>query len=387
MRVVFAFLLLIQPFLCLFAQDGIAFIDNDWEAALQKARTQDKLIFVDAYADWCAPCKEMDREVFSNASLAAFMNANFINLKMDMENGEGPAIGSRYSVFTYPSFLFINAKGELVHRGLGYLTEWHFRDLAEVALNTDLNLKGLKARFEAGEGDPGFLRDYAYLLYSFSDPQAKEVGEAYLETQDDWLTPENMKWVLLVTESSDHPAFDFFVENIDRFNAYFGVEEVADKVQEIAIESMFADVALAEPAFDRMQSLYEKVYPEKAEELTALFRMNYYSFTGETDAYARAAVDYFDRFGSEDPAELNNAAWKFVEEVEDKKLLKKALEWAVQSVELEPSYYNYDTLAWLYYRLGKRKKARKAVTLAFQMAEVEGEDPAPTQDLLDLINR
>ena len=60
--------LLLLLALCLSLQlataQGIDFFKGDWEAALAQAQSQDKLIFVDAYATWCGPCKRMAAEVF-----------------------------------------------------------------------------------------------------------------------------------------------------------------------------------------------------------------------------------------------------------------------------------------------------------------------------------
>ena len=40
-----------------FAQNEINFSDKSWEKVLAKAEKSNKLIFVDAYTDWCNPCK------------------------------------------------------------------------------------------------------------------------------------------------------------------------------------------------------------------------------------------------------------------------------------------------------------------------------------------
>ena len=100
--------------------EGIKFIKEDLAQAQTLAASSDKIIFVDAYTTWCGPCKMMDRTTFKDESVAKFYNENFVNLKMDMEKGEGPSLSKLYSVRGYPSLLFLNAGGELVHRSLGF---------------------------------------------------------------------------------------------------------------------------------------------------------------------------------------------------------------------------------------------------------------------------
>lgn len=60
---------------------GIDFFKGEWEAALEQARNQDKLIFVDAYATWCGPCKRMAADVFPDPQVGAFYNRNLFLLK------------------------------------------------------------------------------------------------------------------------------------------------------------------------------------------------------------------------------------------------------------------------------------------------------------------
>lgn len=45
-----------------FAQ-GIKFEDTNFSTILAKAKKENKLIFIDAYASWCGPCKLMVKNV------------------------------------------------------------------------------------------------------------------------------------------------------------------------------------------------------------------------------------------------------------------------------------------------------------------------------------
>ena len=40
------------------------FFEGSFEEALEEAKIQDKLIFVDAFTTWCGPCKRMKKNVF-----------------------------------------------------------------------------------------------------------------------------------------------------------------------------------------------------------------------------------------------------------------------------------------------------------------------------------
>ena len=64
---------------------GIDFFHGTWEEALEKAKKEDKLIFVDAYTTWCGPCKRMSKQVFPQDAVGEFYNKNFVSMKIDME--------------------------------------------------------------------------------------------------------------------------------------------------------------------------------------------------------------------------------------------------------------------------------------------------------------
>ena len=116
---------------------GIEFMKGSWKEILAEAARQDKIVFVDAFTTWCGPCKMMDRNTFTNKEVGEFFNANFINAKIDMEKGEGPALAQEYSVRAYPTFLFVDSEGQLVHRTLGYQEASMFIQNAKAALDPE----------------------------------------------------------------------------------------------------------------------------------------------------------------------------------------------------------------------------------------------------------
>ena len=104
------------------ADAGIQFKNISFEQALKEAKASNKLIFMDAYAVWCGPCKYMTSNVFPDEEVGKLYNAKFINLKMDMEKGEGPALAAKYEVRAYPTLFFIDGDGKVVKKVLGAQT-------------------------------------------------------------------------------------------------------------------------------------------------------------------------------------------------------------------------------------------------------------------------
>jgi thiol:disulfide interchange protein len=99
----------------------IVFIEDAWGEALKQAAAQNKYIFVDAYASWCGPCKMLKATTFKNSKAAEFYNRNFINVAIDMEKGQGPALAAQWGLRAYPTLIIFDAKGKPVYGTVGFI--------------------------------------------------------------------------------------------------------------------------------------------------------------------------------------------------------------------------------------------------------------------------
>ncbi len=92
----------------------------DWypwgEEALEKARREDKPIFLSVGYSTCYWCHVMERESFSNPEIAELMNREFVNIKLDRE--ERPDLDEIYMAATqiltqqggWPNSVFLNTE-------------------------------------------------------------------------------------------------------------------------------------------------------------------------------------------------------------------------------------------------------------------------------------
>lgn len=101
---------------------GIQFTEASWKDILKKAKAEKKVIFLDAYASWCGPCKLLQKNVFTKKAVGDYYNSKFINVKMDMEKGEGPALAQVYPLEAYPTLLYIDGNGKILRKVLGLQT-------------------------------------------------------------------------------------------------------------------------------------------------------------------------------------------------------------------------------------------------------------------------
>lgn len=103
------------------AKEGIQFIESNWAKAKAEAKKQNKLIFLDAYATWCGPCKMLKRNTFPDKAAGEFFNKYFVNVALDMESGDGPAVAATYQVNAYPTLIITDADGNMITYTKGYI--------------------------------------------------------------------------------------------------------------------------------------------------------------------------------------------------------------------------------------------------------------------------
>ena len=72
------------------------------EQAIAAQQEKPKKIFIDFYADWCGPCKIMDKNTYGHQEIANFLNENYYAVKFDAEGKESVTVFGR--IFSNPEF-------------------------------------------------------------------------------------------------------------------------------------------------------------------------------------------------------------------------------------------------------------------------------------------
>lgn len=88
---------------------------QSFEAKLAQAKASGKPVMIDFFADWCAACKELDRETYV-APAVAREASRFVNIKVDATN-EDDAIQElykRFGVQGLPTVAFVSTEGKVL---------------------------------------------------------------------------------------------------------------------------------------------------------------------------------------------------------------------------------------------------------------------------------
>ncbi|MDH4038752.1 MAG: thioredoxin domain-containing protein [Candidatus Krumholzibacteria bacterium] len=87
---------------------------------LERAKQENKFVFIDFYATWCGPCKRLDKEVYPQASAEKLLNS-MIAAKFDAEKDPWKPVANEFRVRAYPTLLVLGPDGKEVGRYIGYL--------------------------------------------------------------------------------------------------------------------------------------------------------------------------------------------------------------------------------------------------------------------------
>lgn len=112
---------------------GIDFYNGNYEEALQKAKTEEKLVFVYLYADWCGVCKSLKKNTLKDKEVGQFYNDEYVSLALNAEKGEGKKIAKSIELRSYPTLLFLDGgNGRILNRVSGYKSPIQLINLGKV---------------------------------------------------------------------------------------------------------------------------------------------------------------------------------------------------------------------------------------------------------------
>ncbi|WP_288460746.1 thioredoxin fold domain-containing protein [uncultured Chryseobacterium sp.] len=374
-----------------FAQEAIKFEELPFKDLIAKAKKEKKIVFLDAYASWCGPCKMMERNVFTQKSVGDYFNANFVNARFDMEKGEGRDIAAKYGVRSYPTYLFLNGDGELVSQNFGYMEESMFLTMAQ-DVNSPNNKKGsLKERFAKGEKDPDFLINIMKLNSSSDFNFAKQASERYFENKKatEEFSKDDVGLLLFFLKSTEDKNYKVFTDRKAEIIKFLPEETYKEFDNQIKLGK------IVEQSIDQQnKKINDDYFMKNAEPLVGKhdaevklnqMKLGYYEQNSNFPEYEKAALAYYRNSEAFEPNELLKAAWVFAEHVKTPSSLKKAAEWAEKSVMRGESSENTYILAKLYFLTGNKEMAKTYAEMSKNMATQAQKDSTLADELLKQI--
>jgi thioredoxin-related protein len=377
------------------AGTGVLFEEGSGlENIIIKAKATHKYIFIDCFANWCMPCKKMDEGVYPRADVGDFMNQNFISLRAQMDTAsEGlPATSSnyalahyimvKYNVKTFPSFIFLDPGGNIVHRDGGFLEAGDFLALAHSALDTSKQCYTLLADFQRGHFAYNKMPGLVRALERIGDSDnARDIAAYYIRNyllpmdEQTLFQKENIRFIASNVGSTHDKAFEWLYLNarkVDSVMAYgrFSEEIIENTIVKYEINPLtkswdsLGRKDIGGKDWGELEATLRKKYMETVAARSILSaQLRWSRAKKDWDKLVYYEVKKIDNYGLDttgtDVVFTNNNIYNVIfMHSRNKRIIKKAIGWIQIICNAHPADDDYqDTYANLVYKLGKKKKA------------------------------
>jgi len=394
MKIVFSFVLFAFSLSAFSQNKSIQFETKTFAEIKALAKSQNKLIFLDAYTSWCGPCKYMAKNIFTNDTVADFYNARFINAKIDMEKGEGIELAKLYQVRCYPNLLYINGDGEIVHRVGGMRKTADFVQLGQDAINGKETFKSFSTLLATEKRNPEFLRKYISYLSSTCLAVDSLLSNYFnLQSKEDLLSAENWGMIYKFVKNYSSKEFKFFVENKDKYAQLYTKDSVDNKINEVYYTYGRSLIYSKTPKTVELENYIVSLeqMPIATPRKTALYlRLENSQKNKDWKTFAQLLNEANISLVGEEM--LNSIAWTVYENIDEEAVLSRMAE-QMQGMlknKTELNYFaEYDTYASLLFKFKRKKEALKAANTAIEHAKamnLNPEDYSKTNELITKIN-
>lgn len=355
---------------------GIDFFHGTFEEALAKSKEEGKPIFVDAFAVWCGPCKRMAKTVFTDQKVGEFYNANYVNMKLDMEKGEGLKFRQKYPVSAFPTLFYIDSNGEVLHKIKGAQPVDGFLQLGAAVLNKVDHSKDFAKEYEKGKRDPEFILEYITALNK-SKKSSLKVANKYLTKKKDYSNPTNLKIIYEATTQADSRIFDMLVKHKKGIEKLYTKEAVEEKIEQACRTSIVTAIDFeSEDLLKDAQEKMKKHLPKKANLFVLQSEMDFCVAMGNADKYVKCCSDYVKKEVKNDDKRLHGLAQEIIKHFsKDSKAMKQAEKFAKKAFDQNKEELQYHlTYATILNKNGKKTAALKIANESMELAEKSGSE-------------
>lgn len=376
-----------------------------WEQVKLKAKQENKYIFIDCYASWCLPCKQMDKNIYPNDSIGQFYNTTFICVKVQFDSSikdndqikewyaDADKIKKEYKIEAFPSFLYLSPNGELVNKATGYRDVKTFLQLGEDALNPSKQYSTMLNEYKVGKLDATLMPKLAIMAQSLGEQElSQKIASNYVTYllkagREELYSKANLNFIKSATKSSKDPGFNFLYENVKKINQLMDNPIFTQSLINYIISHEEIDPFIQQAVDEKLEDLdWKKIETDVANKYNHKYakrniidaKIRWYQYKANWDQLSKNTALLLKNHGGEFGAvQINNYAWFNIFLYSSKKSdLKIAVKWVKKALHDNPSVlFIMDTYANLLYKVGKQREAldweKRVLTIASENENVD----------------
>lgn len=393
-----------------------------WPEIKEKAKRENKYIFLDCFTTWCGPCKMMDKNVYTDDSVGAYFNEHFISVKVQMDKTaqdnemvknwyeDAAAIARQYRIEAFPCFIFLSPAGKIVQMATGYKEAGQFINLAQMAIQPGKKYDNPYAEYDRMVIDynKGVVR-YDRMLYMIQAAQKfdKELAKELIKKYSDHVaslnarqryTKDNIEFWSMGVVKGNSKIFDFFYKDGKRIDDVMKEKGYAAAVVD---KSIFNEIILpffatqnknpaipmtgmymsgsqlkadsSETDWKSLQKVISHKYDKEVAKRNVLAaRIEWYKRHWNTNAISKYLLMQLEQYPVDVKKrffDINNQAWEAFLHSNDENVLNGYAKWMEKLIQEFPiRHIMIDTYANLLYKLGRKQEAISWEEKALQMA-------------------
>jgi thiol-disulfide isomerase/thioredoxin len=382
------------------AQSTIIFSDISLENAIKQSKAQNKNIFIDTYADWCIPCKRMDK-VFRDEIVADLFNKQYINVRINMDYSPyADEYRKKFDIIFLPTMIILDKEGFEKYSIDKEMAAAELLKIAQICLDPSIYFESdatkivdnpigvnngskpantaVKERIlhRLGNNDnvsnPDFLYQEAYFRLELMDGSYKDIARKYLATQTDWSTDKNMRFIFDFVNNPDSRLFKYMIDNRAKFEKKFGKDQVLITTQIMVYNKLYQGVP--RPNLDETIALFNLVDPSSSTKMAYDYYLaRLYDECKEAE-YIEKAKYYLNNINSFNKDIIYNLS-ELISHQEG--VAKDDIDYCINLMEEKMKDYHHQAsrfklLATLYLNKNDKKNADKYIDEAIKLAKQKG---------------
>lgn len=365
---------------------------EQWQAVFEKATTENKLVFVDAYTDWCSYCHKLDKEVYTDQAVVDYYTENFINVKFDAESEFGYPKAQQLSITGYPTMLFMTASNQVFKVIDGFVPAE-----ALLAYGRDISrmietLPELEAKFASGSITKDEQLEFISILEGTDENKAKSIAKNYVGRlkEEDFLAIENI-WLLSRHQNQlDGYPFMYISSHKKLMNDTHGTSEINDYMSSVYNDNL--ELAIKYGDDKLLDGVINKVLPEFVDNdqlPTARYSTKsvYYAQRSEFDKYKMEVNAYMNNHLSRDSKAdfALSTTYDIIENYASDEMILFATQLLQQALEIDDKNFELNSIfGYAKGLMGDYKAADKFLEIAKTLANGE-EEKEIVQSLFDAV--